>query len=190
MKNLSVRALVLGITVLLSACKKEEPTPPADGTDTTPPRYTTLQLAFTDAESNSVFRMRFSDPDGEGGVAPTVVADELPGGRAFNVVATVLDGSRSPAVDLTPGLLNEGVRHQFFFPVQDAALSFLYNDADANGAPIGQRSIAISGAAGTGTMEVLLVQGPDKEAAGVAQGDPAQAGGTVLLRATFPLVIN
>lgn len=186
----SILAVFLGLSVLFSACKKDDPAPPDNGADDTPARFTTLQITFTDPESNNVFRMRYQDLDGEGGAPPQLEADALPAGLAFNAVVAVRDDSRSPSVDLTPGLLSQGTDHQFFFRVQDAALTVLYNDADANGAPIGQRSVVISGAAGQGSLEVLLLRAPDKGAEGVEQGDPAQAGGTELLRAILPLVIN
>ena len=187
--------LLLSLAVLLtfSACKPEEddPVAPAPPPTNEEEVITTLTLTFTDPENAGNVRvMRFSDPDGVGGTAPTITSDAIPGGRAYNVAIAVLNESVSPATNITAEILAEDEDHQFFFEVTGgAALTMSYNDQDSNGKPIGLSTTAIVGAASTGTLKVTLRHQPDKGAANVAAGDITNAGGDTDIEVVFPVTI-
>jgi hypothetical protein len=191
MRTLLRKALAMVALVLVfTGCKKEEePEAPAPA-DPVPAVITTVVLTFTDPETSEVFEMRSVDTDGDGGNAPTITADALPGGRAYSLTVTVLDQAQSPTVDVTPRILAQAAEHQFFFAVQAAALTISYSDQDPGGRPVGLTNLAITGAAGSGTLTVTLRQGPDKEAAGVAAGDMTNAGGETKAEVVFPVIIG
>ena len=178
------------LIVALGACKKEDdpaPTPPATNESEL---ITTLVLTFTDPELNESFELRFRDLDGDGGNAPVVTTEPLPGGRAFNLGVRVLDESGSSPVELTNEILAEANEHQFFYAVEGADLAVSYADQDGNGRPLGLLNLAISGAASAGSLKVTLRHGPDKEAMGVSDGDITNAGGDTDIEVTFPLVLE
>ncbi len=190
-KRLTYLAFALITAAALTACKKDkDEDPPAD-----PPNeaevLTTLILTFTDQEvSTEVFEMRFSDPDGNDGNPPVIVADTLPASRAYNMAVRVLNESASPAVEITNEIASEALAHQFFFRADGSTLSITYADADANGQPVGLSNTAVTGAAGNGTLTVTLRHQPDKSAAGVSSGDITNAGGETDIEVEFLVVIE
>ena len=191
MKYLSNAFLLLSGMLALTACKKDE-----EDAETPPPTneeevITTVVITFTDPENTAnTYELRFSDPDGAGGNAPTITSDPLPASFGFVATVRVLNESVSPAVDLTPQIQSEGVEHQFFYQTTGANLSMSYGDADANGKPIGLLCAAATGLASSGSIMVTLRHGPDKNAANVAAGDITNAGGETDAEVSIPVTIQ
>ena len=102
----------------------------------------------------------------------------------------VLNESASPTVDISAEILQEGTAHQFFFQVSGVVTNVAYDDADANGLPIGLETIWTAGAPGPGQMLITLRHGLDKNGAGVSGGDITNAGGETDISITLPLVIE
>jgi len=179
------------ISLALSGCKKEEePAPPTPPPTNETELITTLVLTFNDPETSETFVMRFSDTDGDGGTAPVIASEPLPAGRAYALSLSLLDESGSTPVDLTSQIQSEADAHQFFFATQGANLSVSYSDQDANGKPLGLSNLAISGAASSGTLTVVLRHQLDKNAAGVSEGDITNAGGDTDIEVVFPVTIE
>jgi hypothetical protein len=183
-------AVVLLSMAVVGCKKEEEPEPPTQPPTNESELITTLVLTFNDPETSENFVMRFSDPDGDGGTAPVITSDPLPTGRAYALSISVLDESGSSPVDLTSQIQSEAEEHQFFFAVQGANLSVSYSDQDANGKPLGLVNLAISGASSTGSLTVVLRHQPDKNAAGVSDGDITNAGGDTDIEVVFPVTIE
>lgn len=64
-------------------------------------------------------------------------------------------------------------------------MSFGYADADANGKPIGLKTILNTGGASSGTLKIILRHQADKNAAGVSNGNPTNAGGETDIEVDF-----
>jgi hypothetical protein len=183
-------AVVLLSMAVVGCNKEDDPAPPIQPPTNESELITTLVLTFNDPETSETFTMRFSDPDGDGGNAPVITADALPTGRAYVLSLTVLDESGSSPVNLTNQIQAEADEHQFFFAVQGANLTVSYSDQDANGKPLGLVNLAISGASSTGSLTVGLRHQPDKNAAGVSDGDITNAGGDTDIEVVFPVTIQ
>lgn len=182
---------VLLMALALTACKKDDqpqpqtPAPPADEEEV----ITTLRITFSDIQLGTEFDLLFEDADGPGGNDPVITADGLPANREYAAIVRVWNGSVSPPIDMTDEIGEEDEAHQLFFQVTGAALSVQYADLDDNGHPVGLVNLASTGDVGTGSLKVTLRHGPDKGAAGVAQGDITNAGGETDIEVTFPVEI-
>jgi hypothetical protein len=187
-KNLLIMA-AMGMSI--SACKKEETSSPTP----TPPNeeelITTLILTFTDQETpTEIFELRFTDLDGDGGNAPVITGDTSPANRAYNLTVRVLDESGATPEEITTEVAEEGAEHQFFFQPVGTTLLVSYNDADANGRPIGLTNLATTAAPGEGTLIVTLRHEPNKTAPGVITGDITNAGGETDIEVAFPVIVD
>ncbi len=188
-------ALVLGLAMTLAACKKEDPVPPTPGGNNPPPNeqelITTVIMHFEsmDGSENKLFTWR--DLDGDGGDPPVIEVEPLSAGTVYRVHIQLLDESDPDDVeDITEEIEEEDVEHQFFYTVTSADAGFVYDDADADGNPVGLATIWTMGAAGSGTLTVTLRHEPDKGAPGVSEGDITNAGGETDVEVAFPLIIE
>lgn len=187
-----VFALALTSTLLLfTGCDNDDPEPVNENE-----LITTLTISFTKIEQDGqpvtedpiVFSWR--DADGPGSGAPVVDDISLDGNATYEMLLTVLDESKTPADNITDEILEEDEEHQFFFSFTGVDANVTYDDADENANPIGLASVVETFAAGTGTLDVILRHEPNKSAAGVADGDPANAGGETDLEVTFQIVVQ
>jgi hypothetical protein len=184
--------ILLLIAALAAGCKKDKEDPATPGT---PPVneeevITTVKLTFTDTETSEVFELRWADADGDGGNAPVITGDTLEIARTYDVAVSVLNESVDPVEDITAEIAAEDEEHQFFYTVNGAELTIDYADGDGNGKPVGLLCAGTTGAAGNGSLTLKLVHEPDKDAPGVADGDPTNAGGETDIEVTFPVVIE
>lgn len=188
------RALFLGLfAAALTACKKDkEETPTPTPTPVNEEELiTTLILTFTDATNPAnVYEMRFTDLDGDGGDAPVLTGDTLPAAATLQLALRALDESGSTPEEITEEIRTEDEEHQFFFAVTGANLQIAYNDADADGNPVGLSNTATTTAASTGSLRVTLIHEPVKSAAGVSLGQIENAGGETDIEVEFPVVIQ
>ena len=94
-------------------------------------------------------------------------------------------------VDFSDNIFFTLRQHQFFFVVSSGlGLQINYDDTDANSYPIGLKNTAVAGAAGAGTLEVVLRHEPNKSATGVSDGDITNAGGDTDIEVTFDVTIQ
>jgi hypothetical protein len=189
------RALFLGLfAASLTACKKDQEDTPSPTPTPTPVNeeelITTLILTFTDAATPAnVYEMRFTDVDGDGGNAPVITGDTLPAGTTLQLALRVLDESGATPEEITEEIQVEDEEHQFFFET-DADMQIAYNDADADGNPVGLSNTVTTDAASTGSLRVTLIHEPVKTAAGVSAGLIENAGGETDIEVVFPVVIQ
>lgn len=175
----------LSFSAFLNGCKDDAPDPVNEEE-----LITTLRLTFTPAAGTPSV-LQFQDLDGDGGNPPVITSDTLNANTNYAVAISVLNESESPVEDITTEIQNEGEEHQFFFqPAAGLNLTFTYNDTDAGGRPIGLSNTAQTGAASGGTLTVTLRHEPDKQAAGVEDGDITNAGGETDIEVTFDVVIQ
>lgn len=184
--NLKVAFAMLMMAAFISSCDNDDPEPVNEEE-----LITTVNLTFTNtANSSDVVTASFQDLDGEGGNAPSIDDITLSANTTYSVAIEFLNEQENPIEDITEEVAEEDDEHQVFFVASGANFTYAYNDADGNGNPLGLNGRATTGAAGSGTLQVLLLHEPNKTASGVTNGDPSNAGGESDVDITFSLNIQ
>ncbi len=192
-------ALLIGAAVL-AGCKKDSddpatPTPPVNEEEL----ITDMYIHFHDDGGNTFewhasVEGGFHHDHGEGAEHEEgeihIHGDTLPANEHLHAEIFLLNRSVSPADTVSNEVLSEGTAHQFFFIAENANVTFAYDDTDADGRPIGLRTVWQTGAASLGEVKVILRHGLDKGASGVSSGDITNAGGATDLEVHFPAVID
>ncbi len=188
MKNLKFLVLILTglfFSSLFNSCKKD------DHDHDEEELITTLIMTFTPQAGGSPVIFTFRDLDGDGGNPPEITTAPLSEGTVYTATIQVLNEAEAPTEDITQEILDEANEHQFFFQISSGLnLTFSYTDADANGKPIGLQTTCTTGAASSGTLKVTLRHNPNKNAAGVADGNIANAGGDTDIEVTFDVTVQ
>lgn len=179
--------IVLGI-LAISGCKKDD-----DLVENPPPVQnegeiiTTMRLIATDSATNTVAgTFTFRDPDGSGGTGPDIFDTiRLAANKTYNVRLVLLNETVTPADSISNEVLAEANDHMFFFHYTGAAITQSYLDQDTNTPPlgIGLQTKWKTGAASTGTSQVILKHQP-----GVKDG--TETPGETDIDITFQTVIQ
>lgn len=150
---------------------------------------TTVNLTFTSGGGSVT--ATWQDLDGPGGEDPIIDNLTLDTNVTYTLSVQFLNEQEDPAEDVTEEVLEEALEHQVFFLV-DAGLplSIAYNDTDSDGNPIGVSNTAVTSGSGGGNLEVVLRHVPDKNAAGVSDGQIENAGGDTDVQVQIPVTIN
>lgn len=152
---------------------------------------TNVTLALIPQGGGTAVTLTFSDPDGDGGIPPVIEGGTLVENTTYNGTVSLSNLSESPAEDVTLEIMEEEEEHQFFYTVAPTLnLTIDYLDQDANGNPLGLLTTFETGAASTGNLTFVLRHEPDKNAAGVADGDITNAGGETDIEVVFPISIQ
>lgn len=181
MKKSSKLFLFLSFSSLwmFNSCKPEDPTPTNEEE-----LITSLVLNFTDSLTQQVQTFQFRDPDGAGGNNPTIFDSlKLKSNSTYLVSVLLLDESKSPVDTISNEVEEEGVDHQFFFNATNVSVQTTYEDQDANGDPIGLLSKWKTGAAGNGSVMVVLKHQPGEK-------NGSQASGETDVEVSFPTQIT
>lgn len=150
---------------------------------------TTMTITFTPAGGGTAVELKTQDLDGDGPDAPVVtISGSFQSDTTYNGTVEFLNELENPAEDITIEVAEESLEHQVFFTVNGGIGTVTYNDMDTDGNPIGLDVTFQSVSTGTpinGAMTVTLRHEPNKDAAGVSDGDITNAGGETDLEATF-----
>jgi hypothetical protein len=168
--------VAVAATSIFTACKKD------DDQVTVPPPVvneqeiiTSLQLVVTDsATGNAVDTVVFLDPDGDGSGAPSRWDTlRLQPSKTYLVNVVLLNTLANPADTISNEVLEEANDHQFFYSFTGAGVTHTYLDSDTNTPPlpIGLQNKFRTGAASTGTTQVILKHQPGIKDGNVATGD-------------------
>ena len=176
---------MLGITVFIIACDKDDPEIPNEEE-----LITTVNYFLTPTDGGQVVTLTFRDLDGDGGQNPTITEGTLTANHSYMGRLELLNESETPTEDITEEIKAEDKDHQFFFQSSISDLTFAYTDMDADGNPVGLTGTLTTGAAGTGTMTIILIHKPEKEGTGVSDGDVTNAQGETDIQITFPLIVE
>jgi hypothetical protein len=173
--------------VLMSACKNNDPEPVNEEE-----LITTVVLTFTPSGGGDTKTIIYRDltPDDTNNVA--ILADTLLRDKTYAMTVSLLNETLTPANNVTDEVRKEATQHQFFFDFQptNSISSFVYNDLDENGEPIGiQNKIITSLNESTGTIKVTLRHQPLKLGIGVPDGDITNAGGETDVEVSLPFVV-
>ncbi|GAB3541702.1 hypothetical protein GCM10027443_41380 [Pontibacter brevis] len=186
MKNLFrpyLTAFMMGSLLFASAsCGGNEPEPTNDEE-----LITTVTITLVpEGKSQSVTAI-FSDPDGPGGNNPTIQTLNLEPNTVYNATLTFSDESKTPPVDITEEIEEEGDEHEIFYQALNGLniTSVQKTDMDANNHPIGLEATITTGAASSGVLRITLKHQP-----GLKGNTSNIALGETDVEADFPTVIQ
>lgn len=151
---------------------------------------TTMTLTLIPQGGGNIVTFQTRDVDGDGPGEPVISVSPLSANTIYNGSISILNETESPAEDITEEVEEEDDEHQFFFMASNNIASVIYNDADGDGNPIGLNFILETSNTGTGTLTVTLRHEPNKSAAGVSDGNIANAGGETDIVAVFPVTVE
>ncbi|TAF35014.1 MAG: type 1 periplasmic binding fold superfamily protein [Cytophagales bacterium] len=177
---------LLAVVISFGSCKKDEHNHGSDQEN-----LTTLKLIFKNKASGVEQTFVYADKDGVGGNNPTQDPIILADGANYDLTLQVLDESGTTAKDITPEIITKGEEHQFFFTNSSIGtlVNVKYEDKDAKNNPIGVKNTLTSIRAGKGKFRVSLRHEPNKSAAGVKDGQIANAGGETDIEADFDISV-
>lgn len=176
------------VALSFSSCKKDEPDDPIIPNEEEV--ITTLNFELTPQGGGSPITLTFQDLDGDGGNDPIISDAVLATNTVYSGKLELLNEIANPTENITDEVAEEAVEHQFFFQTTVDGLTMAYADQDANGNPIGIETTVTTGAAGSGTITVILKHEPNKTATGVADGNVANAGGETDIEVTFSVDVE
>lgn len=166
MKNTIIALYIIaGIGLTITGCKKDDdlvdvPQPVVNEQEI----ITSLFLQLTDSATNTPFdTVAFRDLDGDGANAPiqwdTV---RLNANTTYLMSVLLLNEIPNPADTISNEVAEEANDHQFFFNIAGVSLTHTYLDQDTNTPPLplGLVNKIRTGAAGTGTFQVVLKHQP------------------------------
>jgi hypothetical protein len=166
MKNTIIALYIIaGIGLTITGCKKDDdlvdvPQPVVNEQEI----ITSLFLQLTDSATNTPFdTVAFRDLDGDGANAPiqwdTV---RLNANTKYLMSVLLLNEIPNPADTISNEVAEEANDHQFFFNIAGVSLTHTYLDQDTNTPPLplGLVNKIRTGAAGTGTFQVVLKHQP------------------------------
>ena len=181
----SVPVLITGIMLVMLSCRKHESDEPPTAPVNEEELITTVRMHFTPDGGGDTTTLSFTDLDGDGGNAPVIIGDTLMGSATYDAWLELFNELTGDTI--THEIEEDAEAHQFFFQENGGTLAFVsYDDADANGHPIGLRSTWQSSGVTDGTITILLRHEPDKSAPGVSDGDITNAGGETDIEVTLP----
>jgi len=176
--------LFTALSIFFVSCDDDDPTP-----ENQEELITTLRVTFVDQATQNIYFQVFTDPDGDGGMAPEITTEPLPVDSEFEVDVEFINESVNPPDDITDEVKVEAEEHQVFFVIDQLNLIHEYADEDVNGNPLGIDNRMTTGSAGTGSLRVVLRHEPDKSAQGVSDGDITNAGGETDIDVVFELEV-
>jgi hypothetical protein len=185
MKNSKFAAVALIALFSFTSCEKDDPI--AVNEEELITTVTTTLVA-----GNQTVTLTSKDLDGVGPNAPVVtVSGDLLVNTTYTGSTTFLNESVTPVDNITAEVKEEGYEHQLFYQAPTTIGVFTYTDADKNGKPVGLTfSLRTAAAPATGTLTVVLRHEPNKDAADVATGSIANAGGATDAQVTFPVQVK
>jgi hypothetical protein len=152
MKKSGIYFLIVLLSIAAS-CKKESQ--PAEENDNE--LITTIELEFTERETDSVTTFRWDDPDGAGGDVPEVDSILLEENKVYDVKVTLWNKAVTPAENITDEVKGESENHRFYYEVSaGSGITVGGLDNDINGLPLGVASEWTTTAAGSGTLTLVL----------------------------------
>jgi hypothetical protein len=185
-QNLSILFLAV---LAFTACSKDDENPAPVNQEEV---LTTLTATLTPIGGGTIITMQSKDLDGDGPNSPVItVSGAITANTTYNGSLELLNETVTPAELINPEIEEEGVDHQFFFDVSNGITTINYADFDSNGNPVGlEFTLNTSAVVGSGTITITLRHEPNKDAAGVSDGDITNAGGATDMEATFAIEVQ
>ncbi len=152
---------------------------------------TTVEVTLSDGTTSYV--LSWEDLDGDGPNPPVIIGATIPT-NSYQADIQLYNKTVDPSDEeyvITTEILEEDVDHQFFYNALNGlnVFDFVYQDMDVEGNPIGQQFSMIDVVSG-GDLNIILRHEPNKNAAGVPDGDITNAGGETDINVTFPIIVQ
>ncbi len=155
-QNRVLWAVLLAAAVTVTACKKDDEQVPEENE-----LITTVTLTFTEAGTTNVRTVTYKDSDGDGGAAPMIGKLSLAPNKTYNLTVQILDETKTPVDNVTEEITEEKDEHLFVYtPTPATLLTVTITDKDSRNFPVGLTGTAVTGAAGTGKLQVVLRHQP------------------------------
>lgn len=181
MKTIKLMAVLFISALTFTACNDNDDD---HGDDHDEEVITTLTYTLTDGVNT--ITLEFDDPDGEGSAQPTYnISGPLAANTTYTGTLKLENKTESPAEDVTLEIIAEDDEHEFFF-TNTAGLTITKTDVDGNNNPLGVQTTLMTGAAGQGTLTIVLKHEPTKPNDGTAAG----AGGSTDIEVTFNVTVQ
>jgi len=155
--------------------------------------YYTLDPVRSNSETVTFY---FEDRDGDGGRDPIILGGNLTPNTTYVGKLHVLYGSAKSISHIEHETIPQGINeqpelYQVFYSNSDGLkMEISYDDEDANGNPVGLRTILMSEARSSGSLNIKVVYNPDKFAGGAANGLDDNASGSNEIEVDFNLAIG
>lgn len=190
MKKSKFLSMFLLTGLLFSSCSSDDDALPEPVNEEEV--ITTVALTLVPEGDGQTITITYQDLDGDGPNAPvTNISGNLISNTTYSGSVVVLNELESPAENITEEVEEEGDEHQFFYTVGSSLdATVVYTDEDEDGNPVGITFDLITGEASSGNLTVTLRHEPNKAAAGVSEGNIANAGGDTDVEATFSIEIE
>lgn len=180
MKTIKLLAVLFISTLVFTSCEDDHDDDHDHGSDEE--LITTVLYTLTDG--NNTIVLEWEDLDGDTGNAPTISSGTLTANTSYTGSIQLLNRTESPAEDITLEVRAEGDEHEFFY-TNTAGLTITKTDTDGTN-PVGIETSLSTGAAGSGSLTIVLKHEPTKPNDGTA----ANAGGSTDVQVTFPISIQ
>jgi hypothetical protein len=150
-----VGSTFLGATLFMSGCK--DVTKP-EGTDEQENFSTVILTLTNDANASDMMSdtIKFAVSYSAGSALSKNQTIKLKTGATYSVETSLLDETKTPAIDMSEDVSTDSDIHQLFYTPSGDVLTVTYVDKDVNQHPIGLKTKFAAGAAGTGTLKVTL----------------------------------
>ena len=143
-------------------------------------------IIYTLTDGTSSIVMTYTDPDGQGGAVGTyTVVGTLSANSTYIGSIRLENSTENPVENVTEEIEEEKDEHEFFYG-NTAGLTITKTDVDSNGYPVGLSTSIATGAAGSGTINIVLKHMPSKPNDGTADG----AGGSTDFDVTFNVTVQ
>lgn len=187
MKQFRISVLAIAAMLSFASCSSDDDAPvPVNEEEV----ITTVTATFTPMAGGSTITLTSRDLDGDGPNAPVVTASgNFVAGITYHGSIVFLNELNNPAENITDEIEEEGDEHQIFYQ-QNGLGSFIYDDEDMNGNPVGLHFTYTAATTPiTGNLTVTLRHEPNKAGEGVAAGSIANAGGSTDAEVTFAVTV-
>ncbi len=172
-------------TIAISGCKKTE-----IQEDNDEELITTMILKFTPTNGGASTSFTFDDPDGPGGLAPTLDSIRLTTNTFYNVELQLLNKTANPIQDITTELKAENKAHRFYY-LPSANMMVGNLDEDDNGVSLGIKSTWVTGgSAGTGSIIVILRHYANNPPNKLQADNPSDPKSDTDIQVIFPVKIS
>ena len=180
-KTIKLLAILFISALTFTACSEDD----HDDHDHEEEVITTVNYTLT--SGSDVVTLTYRDLDGEGGnEGVTTVSGSLSANTTYAGAIELLNETESSAENMTEEIEEEDDEHEFFFTSTVTGLTISKTDVDGDGNPLGLETSLASGAAGSGSITIVLKHEPTKP----NDGTSASAGGSTELEVTFNVTVQ
>ncbi|MDC0177194.1 type 1 periplasmic binding fold superfamily protein [Polaribacter sp.] len=183
MNTIKLLAIFFIATLTFSACSDDDHED--DDHDHEEELITTVTYTLT--KGNDAVTLVSTDLDGLGGNDATFnISGPLTANTTYTGVIKLENATEDPAENITEEVEEEGDEHEFFYSSTVSGITINKTDTDTEGNPIGIETTLTTGAAGTGTLTIILKHEPTKP----NDNTSTNAGGSTDVEVTFSVTVE